>query len=34
MPSRPKDSYSVDPCKLPSGHWKGRVVLYDLPLSL
>ena len=29
MPSRPKDPYSVDPRKLPSGHWKGRVVLYD-----
>ncbi len=29
MPSRSKDPYSVDPRKLPSGHWKGRVVLYD-----
>ncbi len=29
MSRRPKDPYSVDPRKLPSGHWKGHVVLYD-----
>ncbi len=29
MPNRPKESYAVEPRKLPSGHWKGRVVRYD-----
>lgn len=29
MPKRPKDSYAVEPRKLPSGRWKGRVVRYD-----
>lgn len=30
MPKRLKDSYAVEPRKLPSGHWKGRVVIYDV----
>ncbi len=29
MPKGPKQPYSVDPRKLPSGRWKGRVVVYD-----
>ena len=29
MPNRLKLPYSVDPRKLPSGRWKGRVVVYD-----
>lgn len=30
MPNRPKEPYAVEPRKLASGHWKGRVVRYDL----
>ncbi|MCY0864467.1 MAG: tyrosine-type recombinase/integrase [Sulfobacillus sp.] len=29
MPPRAKDPYAVTPRQLPSGRWKGRVVLYD-----
>lgn len=29
MPQRPKDPYAVEPRRLPSGRWKGRVVRYD-----
>ena len=29
MPKGPKDPYAVEPRKLPSGRWKGRVVRYD-----
>ncbi|NMP23982.1 tyrosine-type recombinase/integrase [Sulfobacillus harzensis] len=30
MPNRVKDPYAVEPRRLPSGRWKGRVVRYDL----
>ena len=29
MPKGPKQPYSVNPRKLSSGRWKGRVVVYD-----
>ncbi len=29
MPNRVKDPYAVEPRRLPSGRWKGRVVRYD-----
>ena len=29
MANRPKEPYAVEPRKLPSGRWKGRVVRYD-----
>ena len=29
MPKGPKQPHSVDPRRLPSGRWKGRVVVYD-----
>ncbi len=29
MPKGPKEPYAVEPRKLPSGRWKGRVVRYD-----
>lgn len=29
MPQERKQPYSIDPRQLPSGRWKGRVVLYD-----
>ncbi len=30
MPHRVKEPYAIEPRKLPSGRWKGRVVRYDL----
>ena len=29
VPKGPKQSYDVEPRKLPSGRWKGRVTYYD-----
>ena len=29
MPNRLKESYAVEPRKLKSGRWKGRVVIYE-----
>ncbi len=29
MPNRPKEPHAIDPRKLPSGRWKGRVQYWD-----